>query len=73
MENDKYQVIIDPAASDKIYEHFEFLARVNFDAANRLLDKLLSDIRSLESLPFRNPVYNRPYFANWKVQTYDFE
>jgi len=68
MENDKYQVIIDPSASDKLYEHFEFLARVNVDAANRLLDKLLSDIRSLESMPFRNPVYNRPYLPIGKYR-----
>ena len=61
MENDKYQVFIDPAANDRMYEHMKFLARVNVPAANRLLDGLLSDIGSLESMPFRNPVYNRPY------------
>jgi len=68
MENNTYQVIIDPVANDKMYEHFEFLARVNVEAANRLLDNLLSDIRSLESMPFRNPVYNRPYLPVGKYR-----
>jgi plasmid stabilization system protein ParE len=68
MENDKYQVIIDPAANSKMYEHFEFLARANVDAAYRLLDSLLSDIKSLESMPFRNPVYNRPYLPVGKYR-----
>jgi len=63
MENDEkiYTVIIDPSANDRMAEHIEFLARVSENAANRLTDELLADIRSLGTLPFRNPVYNRPY------------
>ena len=63
MEDDEivYTVIIDPSAGDHMSEHIEFLARVNADAANRLADDLLSDIRSLSSLLYRNPMYNRPY------------
>jgi len=62
MGNDKvYHVIIDPAANDRMYDHFEFLARMSVPAANKLLDNLITDIMSLESMPFRNPVYNRPY------------
>ena len=44
-----------------MYEHFEFLGRVSVYSANLLLEELLKDIRSLETLPFRNPPYNRPY------------
>ena len=69
MGNEEYQVIIDPAANDRMYEHFEFLARVNVAAANRLLDGFLSDIESLESLPYRNPVYNRPYLPPDKYRS----
>ena len=58
-EEKVYQIIIDPAANDRMYEHFEFLARVSVTAANKLLNGLLSDINSLEKLPFRNPVYNQ--------------
>jgi len=63
MENDEkiYTVVVDPSASDRMAEHIEFLARVSENAANRLADELLTDIRSLETLPFRNPVYTRPY------------
>ncbi len=56
-----YQVIIASDANDRMYDHFEFLARVSVDAANRLLDELLEDILKLRTDPFRYPVYNRPY------------
>ena len=63
MQNEEkiYDVIIDSAANDRMFEHFEFLARVSVSAADKLLDKLLADIQSLEKLPHRNPTYNRPY------------
>ena len=56
-----YQVIIASDANGRMYDHFEFLARVSVNAANRLLDGLLKDIRNLRIDPFRYPVYNRPY------------
>ena len=70
MQNDEtfYKVIIDPAANDRIYEHFEFLARVSETAAEKLLDGLVKDIHSLEQMPFRNPVYNRPYLQSGKYR-----
>jgi len=55
-----YTVIIDPAVNDRMYDHFEFLARVSETAAERLLDNLVMDMRSLEHMPYRNPVFNRP-------------
>jgi hypothetical protein len=51
-----------------MYEHFEFLARVSAAAANRLLESLLEDIRSLKTLPFRNPSYCRPYLPAGKYR-----
>ncbi len=70
MELDKkvYQVIIASDANEKMYDHFEFLARVSIDAANRLLDGLLKDIRDLRIDPFRYPVYNRPYLPVGKYR-----
>lgn len=70
MESDEkvYQVIIAAEANDRIYDHFEFLARVNVDAANRLLDGLLKDIRNLRTDPFRYPMYNRPYLPVGKYR-----
>ena len=63
-----YQVIIASDANDRMYDHFEFLARVNVNAANRLLDGLLKDIRNLRTDPFRYPVYNRPYLPVGKYR-----
>jgi len=63
-----YKVIVDPAANDRMYEHFEFLARVSETAALKLLDRLVKDIRSLEHLPYRNPLYDRPYLKSGKYR-----
>ena len=67
-EEKVYQVIVDPAANDRMSDHFEFLARVSVPAANRLLDELLIDIKSLETSPFRNPEYSRPYLQPGKYR-----
>ena len=63
-----YQVIIDPAANDRMEDHFEFLAHVSETAAERLLDELITDITSLSHMPFRNPVYDRPYLMSGKYR-----
>ncbi len=67
-EERAYNVVIAPAANDRMYEHFEFLARVSVPAAERLLDGLLSDMRSLEQQPYRSPVYDRPYLPSGKYR-----
>jgi hypothetical protein len=63
-----YTVIVDPAVNDRLYDHFIFLARVSESAAERLLDNLVEDIYSLERLPYRNPVFNRPFIKNGKYR-----
>jgi len=68
-EPDKeYTVIVDPAVNERMYDHFEFLARVNESAAERLLEQLVDDMQSLERLPYRNPVFSRPYLKNGKYR-----
>ena len=62
------KVVIDPAANDRMYDHFEFLARVSETAAEKLLAGLVTDIRSLEYMPYRNPMYNRPYLKSGKYR-----
>jgi len=64
----EYQVIIDPSANDRMNEHFEFLARVSQTAAYNPLDGLLTDIHSLEKMPYRNPIYDRPYLLKGKYR-----
>jgi mRNA-degrading endonuclease RelE of RelBE toxin-antitoxin system len=70
LDNDieSYIVIIDPAANDRMYDHYEFLAGVNETAALKLLDNLIKDIRSLEYMPYRSPVYDRPYLPIGKYR-----
>ena len=64
-----YHVYIDPAANDRMADHMEFLSRVSEDAANRLLNDLMAAVRSLKKMPFRNPVYNRPYLPPDKYRS----
>jgi len=69
MDNEKtYIVVVDPAANDRMYDPFEFLAQVSDTAAENLLDKLISDIHTLEYMPYRNPIYNRPYLKSGKYR-----
>ena len=67
-EEAEYKVVVDPAANDRMYDHFEFLARVSETAALKLLNRLEKDIRSLEYMPYRNPVYDRPYLQSGKYR-----
>jgi len=64
----EYLVVIDPAVNDRMFDHFEFLARVSESAAERLLDNLVADMYSLERMPYRNPVFNRPYLKSGKYR-----
>jgi len=63
-----YIVVVDPAANDRMYDHFEFLAQVSETAAENLLEGLIADIRTLEHMPYRNPVYSRPYIKSGKYR-----
>ena len=67
-DNTAYAVVIAPAANDRMYDHFKFLARVSETAARKLLSGLVKDIQSLAQMPFRNPVYSRPYLQRGKYR-----
>ena len=64
----EYNIIIDTAANDRMYDHFEFLARVSINAADNLLDGLTQSMSSLKNSPHRNPVYDRPYLPKGKYR-----
>ena len=67
-EGQEYDVVIDPAATDRMFDHCEFMSRVSETAAEKILDGLMKDIRSLENMPHRNPVYDRPYIQRGKYR-----
>ena len=64
----KYQVLVSPAANDRMYDHFLFLAKVSESAASKLLSTLLEDIQSLEYMPQANPYFSRPYLESGKYR-----
>jgi mRNA-degrading endonuclease RelE of RelBE toxin-antitoxin system len=63
-----YRVVVAPTANDRMYDHFEFLARVSAVAAEKLLEELVNDINTLTRMPYRNPVYSRPYLPTGKYR-----
>ena len=64
----KYQVLVSPAANDRMYDHFQFLAQVSEKAARSLLSQMMKDIKSLENMPQRNPYFERPYLEQGKYR-----
>jgi mRNA-degrading endonuclease RelE of RelBE toxin-antitoxin system len=64
----RYQVVIDPAANDRMYAHFAFLAQVSEPAAQRLLNTLVQDIQSLESMPTSNSPFERSFLPFGKYR-----
>jgi plasmid stabilization system protein ParE len=63
-----YTVRVSPIAFDDLNRHFYFLARVSASAAERLKKTILKDIRSLDELPNRTPIYDRPYLPPGKYR-----
>jgi len=64
----KFNILVAPAASDRMADQFEFLARVSENAANKLLKKLIEDIKSLEINPQINPYLDRTYIEPRKYR-----
>ena len=64
----KFHVTVSLAANDRMYDHFEFLAKVSENAARNLLSELLKDLKSLELTPHANPYFDRPYLEQGKYR-----
>ena len=64
----KYGVLVSPAANERMYDHFLFLAQVSERAARNLLAQLIKGIKSLENMPQRNPFFDRPYLEQGKYR-----
>jgi len=64
----KYQVFVSPAANDRMFDHYQFLAQVSEKAARDLLDQVIKDIQSLELMPQGNPYLYRPYIEERKYR-----
>ena len=57
----KFDVIISEDALSMLDLHARFLAKVNQNAAKKLVDQVLDDISSLSTLPERCPYYTNPF------------
>ena len=56
----KDKIIISEGASEMLVSHARFLAQVNEQAAQNLIDKFRTSAKSLEDLPERNPRLDIP-------------
>lgn len=57
----QYKVIISERAKEMLGMHIRFLAQVNKTAANKLKNRLIDEIRALQEMPQRYPLFNENY------------
>jgi plasmid stabilization system protein ParE len=57
----KYHIIISERAKEMLGMHIRFLAQVNKAAASKLKNRLVTEIRSLQTMPQRFPFFNEDY------------
>ena len=57
----KYRVIVSDRAKEMLGMHIRFLAQVNKQAATRLKNRLVAEMRSLQDMPHRYPFFNENY------------
>lgn len=75
----RYTVAISGEARQMLRDHVYFLARVNPQAADELRKTIISEIRSLETMPERFPylepenkksAYRKMFVPNWYLVLY---
>lgn len=57
----KYKVIASDRAKEMLGMHIRFLAQVNKQAATKLKNRLVAEMRSLQDMPHRYPFFNENY------------
>ena len=57
----KYSVIISDQAKQNLLLHVRFLAQINKSAAQKLRQRIVAEIRSLEQMPHRYPFLNAEF------------
>lgn len=57
----KYRVIISDQAKQNLLLHVRFLAQINKSAAQKLRQRIVAEIRSLEQMPHRYPFLNAEF------------
>ena len=63
MESKKFCVFVEPAADRRLYDHIEFLARINENAAVKVYESYKEALTFLESSPEICP----PYFTKMPI------
>lgn len=65
----KYKVIVSSRATQMLVSHAAFLAQMDVDAANRLVDEFEESANSLNKLPLRCPPFEQPYIPRNKFRS----
>ena len=66
--NPEYKIIISDAAFSMLDTHMDFLAKASQNAAIKVKDKIIEDMRSLQENPQRFPVYESPFITDTKYR-----
>lgn len=79
----KYRVIISDRAKQNLAAQVRFLAQISKPAAKKLKQRLITEIRSLETLPQRYSFFQEPYIPvnkyhklyveNWYLVLYQIQ
>ena len=65
----EYFLSIDPSVYDRMFHHVMFLAEVSQPAALRLEERLYDGMKSLMTLPHRNPLYENQFATPGKYRS----
>jgi plasmid stabilization system protein ParE len=63
-----YRVTVSDAALAMLDSHIEFLARVNAQAAENLMNEILDDIESLVLFPERFPIFDSEFIPDGRYR-----
>lgn len=56
-----FEVIVSAEARQQLIHCVQFIAKDNMEAAQRLRERIINSIRTLEQMPARYPFFNEPY------------
>lgn len=63
MDSQSYKIIISERARQMLEEHVRFLLTVDKEAASKKKERIISAIRSLDTMPQRFPFFNAMYIV----------
>ena len=64
----EYDIVVSDSALAMLDNHVDFLAKVNTNAATKMMNEILDDISSLSENPQRFPLYENPFIPDCRYR-----